>query len=245
MERIFIFGATSAMAHATARFYAAEGATFFLVARQAEKLQTVTNDLLAQGATRVETTVMDALEFQRHQSVVAMAHASMGGIDVALLAHGQAPDQKACEASFDLTRHEFEVNGLSIISLLTHLANYCENAGHGKIVVISSVAGDRGRSSNYVYGSAKGALDRFLQGLRNRLHRRGVKVITIKPGFVDTPIAAHYPKNWLWAKPTTAGRAIHRAIKRGREVAYVPWFWQIIMSVIRALPEFIFKRLSL
>jgi decaprenylphospho-beta-D-erythro-pentofuranosid-2-ulose 2-reductase len=131
------------------------------------------------------------------------------------------------------------------MSVLTHLANRFERQGFGTIAVISSVAGDRGRQSNYVYGAAKGAVSIFMQGLRNRLHPRGVQVLTIKPGFVDTPMTAAFPKGILWARPQQVARGICEAIEKKRDVVYLPWFWSPIMGVIRGLPEALFKRLRL
>ena len=125
------------------------------------------------------------------------------------------------------------------------LANRFEQSRGGCIAVISSVAGDRGRQSNYVYGSAKGGLDRFLQGLRNRLYRAGVAVVTIKPGFVDTPMTAALPKNALYASPRQVARGVYRAIEARRSVVYLPWFWRPIMLLIKLLPESVFKRLRL
>jgi decaprenylphospho-beta-D-erythro-pentofuranosid-2-ulose 2-reductase len=137
------------------------------------------------------------------------------------------------------------VNFNSTVAMLTLLANRFEAQGHGCIAVISSVAGDRGRQSNYLYGATKGGLNVFLQGLRNRLFRSGVTVVTLKPGFVDTPMTARTPKNALFASPATAGRAIHRAIETGRDVAYIPAFWRLILLVVKSIPESIFKRLRL
>ncbi|HVO84809.1 MAG TPA: SDR family NAD(P)-dependent oxidoreductase, partial [Syntrophobacteria bacterium] len=171
MERILIIGATSAIAQATARLFAAEGASLFLVGRDPEKLRAVADDLRVRGAPQVETMTMDAAEYDRHQGIIEEARRFLGGLDTALIAHGTLPDQKACETSFDLTRREFATNALSVISLLTHLANSFERQGSGTLAVISSVAGDRGRQSNYVYGAAKAAVTTFLSGLRGRLHR--------------------------------------------------------------------------
>lgn len=132
-----------------------------------------------------------------------------------------------------------------MVSLLTLLANRLEAQKSGTIAVISSVAGDRGRSSNYVYGTAKGAVSLFLQGLRGRLHPSGVRVLTIKPGFVDTPMTADVKKNALFASPEGIAKGIVSAIDRGREVVYLPSFWRGIMLMIRAVPEPLFKRLKL
>ena len=140
---------------------------------------------------------------------------------------------------------EFAVNALSTISLLTYLANYFEENGQGTIAVISSVAGDRGRQSNYIYGSAKGAVTIFLQGLRNRMHKSGVHVITVKPGFVDTPMTAAFDKGFIWADPDQIAARIISAIKNKYDEVYAPWYWRVIMQVIRAIPERVFKRLNL
>src|ERR1700690_3871484 len=131
------------------------------------------------------------------------------------------------------------------MALCTQLANQFETQGHGVIALISSVAGDRGRQSNYVYGAAKAAVTAFASGLRQRLYRKGVAVITIKPGFVSTPMTAAFAKNALWASPARVARDIVRAIERGTPVVYTPWFWRIIMTLICAVPERVFRRLRL
>ena len=164
---------------------------------------------------------------------------------MALIAHGALPDQARCQATADAAIAALDVNFVSAVAILTPLANRFEAAGRGCLAVVTSVAGDRGRQSNYVYGAAKGGLDRFLQGLRNRLHRAGVAVVTLKAGFVDTPMTAAMPQGPLFVSARRAGRAAHRAIERRRDVAYIPWFWRPIMGVVRALPEALFKRLRL
>lgn len=245
MRKILIFGATSALAEATARLFAEDGSSFFLVARDPAKLDTVSDDLRVRGAAQVAAAAADALDFDRHQAVVDEAFEALGGLDTVLIAHGTLPDQKACEQSFEAARREFAINALAVMSLLTHAANRFERQGFGTMAVISSTAGDRGRQSNYVYGAAKGAVSLFMQGLRNRLHPRGVRVLTIKPGFVDTPMTAAFPKGFLWARPQQVARGIHQAIAEKKDVVYLPWFWSPIMRVIRGVPESIFKRLRL
>jgi len=245
VERILIIGATSAIAQATARLFAAGGASLFLVGRNSEKLRAVADDLRVRGARRVETVTMDAGEYDRHQGLIEEARRLLGGLDTALIAHGTLPDQKACETSFDLTRRQFETNALSVISILTHLANSFERQRYGTLAVISSVAGDRGRQSNYVYGAAMAAVTTFLSGLRSRLQRAGVHVLTVKPGLVDTPMTASFRKGFLWAAPETVAAGIFQAIKTRRDVAYLPWFWYLFMVGIRAIPETLFKRLRL
>ena len=155
------------------------------------------------------------------------------------------PDQNCCEQSFDLVRREFEINTLGTLSLLTHASNLFANQGFGTLCVISSVAGDRGRQSNYVYGAAKGAVSIFLEGLRNRLYSKGVQVLTVKPGFVDTPMTAAFTKGRLWAKPEKVAKGIYKAVIHKKDVVYLPWFWSPIMLGIRWIPEAIFKRLRL
>jgi decaprenylphospho-beta-D-erythro-pentofuranosid-2-ulose 2-reductase len=245
MRRIFIFGATSAIAEATARRFAVAGSSFFLVARDRNKLEALADDLRVRGAADVATAVADALDFDHHQALVNAAFEALSGLDTALIAHGTLPDQKSCEQSFETVRRAFEINALGVMSLLTHVANRFEAQGFGTIAVLGSVAGDRGRQSNYVYGAAKGAVSVFMQGLRNRLHRRGVHVLTIKPGWVDTPMTAAFRKGILWACPQKIAAGIYNAIENSKNVVYLPWFWSPIMRVIRTLPESIFNRLRL
>ena len=244
MKKILIIGATSAIAEATARLYAGDGARLSLIARNPDRLEAVAADLRQRGAESVETFVLDANEFERHETVLNAADEAMNGIDFALIAHGTLPDQAECQSSAESTRREFDTNCTSTISMTTILANLLEPRGAGSIGVITSVAGDRGRASNYVYGAAKGAVTLFLGGLRNRLHGSGIHVLTIKPGFVDTPMTADFPKGPLWAKPESIARGIHKAQRRRRDVVHLPGFWLPIMLIIRSIPERIFKRLS-
>jgi decaprenylphospho-beta-D-erythro-pentofuranosid-2-ulose 2-reductase len=245
MRRVLIIGATSAIAQATARLFAADGDAFFLVARDDEKVRAVADDLRARGAVQATTMIMDINDFDRHEAMIQEAFQCLEAIDTVLIAHGTLSNQKDSEASFQAARREFETNALSVISLLTHLGNRLERQGHGTLSVISSVAGDRGRQSNYVYGTAKAAVTIFMQGLRNRLHRSGVQVLTIKPGLVDTPMTAGLRKGVLWAKPEAVAVGIYEAIRKKRDVVYLPKFWQLIMWLLRVIPEPIFKRLRL
>lgn len=245
MQKILILGATSAIAQATARLFAAEGAAFCLVGRGAERLEIVAQDLTARGAASVSCLTADLGACENHLKLIQRADAQLGGLDLALIAHGTLGDQAAGQADFAIALNELQTNFLSAVSLLTHLANLLEPRGRGALVAISSVAGDRGRQSNYIYGAAKGGLSIFLQGLRNRLAPAGVRVLTIKPGFVDTPMTAGFTKGPLWVGPEVIAACIHRGLARGREVIYAPWFWRYIMLIIRAIPERLFKRLKL
>ena len=242
---ILIIGATSGIAQETAKLCAQDGDHLYLVGRNSEKLQAIQNDLLIRGATSVDWMALDLCLLDRHEDLIKTATQSLQGFDTVLIAHGTLANQKACEHSVSETMKELTTNSLSTISLLTILANYFEQRGKGTIAVISSVAGDRGRQSNYVYGTAKGSVTIFLQGLRNRLAKSGVSVVTIKPGFVDTPMTAHMRKNVLFAKPGTMGRQIYQAMKKPDNEIYLPWYWQPIMMLVRSIPEHLFKQLRL
>jgi len=245
MQRILIVGATSAIAEATARRFAARGAQLYLVARDAERLQNLASDLSIRGAAVAGLAVLDVNDVARHEAVLEEAARALDGIDVALIAHGTLGDQARCEQSFALTLEELNTNAVSVISLLTHLANRFAAQRHGSIAVVSSVAGDRGRASNYVYGAAKGAVNVFMQGMRGRLHDSGVHVLTIKPGFVDTPMTAAFKKGMLWSQPEKIAAGIERALERRKDVVYVPSWWWLVMAVIKLIPEALFKRTSL
>lgn len=245
MQKILIIGATSAIAEACAKRFAAQGHSLFLLARNTERVESLAQDLRVRGAKAVHCATFEANALDSHQGLLELAKTELGGLDRVLIAHGTLGDQRACEQSVEQTLQELQTNALSVISLLTLLANHFEQQRHGCIAVISSVAGDRGRQSNYVYGTAKGALSIFLQGLRNRLDKSGVQVLTIKPGFVDTPMTAALAKGPLWASPEKVAADIEKAIENKRNVLYTPSFWFLIMTIIKSVPESIFKRLSL
>lgn len=245
MQRILILGATSAIAEATARRFAARGARLYLVARDGERLQDLASDLALRGAAVAGLAVLDLNDFARHEAVLEDAARALDGVDIALIAHGTLADQALCEKSFPLTLQELNTNAISVISLLTHLANRFAAQGRGSIAVVSSVAGDRGRASNYVYGAAKGAVNVVMQGLRARLHASGVHVLTIKPGFVDTPMTAAFRKGLLWSQPERIAAGIERALESKQDVAYLPSWWRLVMAGIKLIPEGLFKRTSL
>jgi decaprenylphospho-beta-D-erythro-pentofuranosid-2-ulose 2-reductase len=244
-ERILIVGATSAIAEAMARLCAGEGARLVLAARNQTRCEQIAADLRTRGAAEVRMLGFDAREPDRLEPLIDAAWSAFDGLDVALIAHGTLPDQAACQQSVGLTFEALQTNALSVIGLLVPLANRMADAGHGHIAVIGSVAGDRGRQSNYVYGAAKGCLAVFLEGLAHRLYPLGVRVLTVKPGFVDTPMTAAFDKGPLWAQPDDVARAILRAIRRGATELYTPWFWRWIMLLIRLLPRWVFFRTKL
>lgn len=232
-QKILIVGATSAIASACARKWAKEKAQFFLVGRNSEKLHHVSQDLLARGASDITTHILDVNQFSNHNAMLDACYHSLGQIDIALVAHGSLPDQQACERDAEIALKEFSNNGLSVISLLTLLANRMEKIPSGTIAVISSVAGERGRPSNYLYGTAKAAVTAFCEGLRARLFKAGVHVLTIKPGLVDTPMTQglSFPP-FLVATPEKVAKDIVHAIHRKKIPSTLPIFgWKLCGSL--------------
>lgn len=242
---VLALGATSAIAEATLRLLAERGARFYLVARNPDKLYAMAADLHTRGASGVATHAMDLDDTGAHPAMLAAAAQSLGTIELALLAHGVLGDQENAQASYAEAEAILRTNFLSSVSLITWLANYFETTKEGTLAVISSVAGDRGRKSNYVYGASKGALSIFVDGVRNRIDRTGVQVLTIKPGFVATPMTAHVAQGPLFAKPAQVARGIVRAIEKRRDVVYLPAFWRGIMLVVRMIPRRIFKKMNM
>ncbi len=246
MKNILIVGATSAIAISCARQWAAQGCRFFLVARNGERLQQVANDLLARGAALAAVHQLDINSLDRHPAILERCASELGGLDLVLVAPGTLPDQASCQEDPLLAVREFNTNAVSVIAFLTAVANVLEAQRQGSLAVISSVAGDRGRPSNYLYGSAKAALSTFCEGLNARLSKVGVHLLIIKPGFVATPMTAGLPlPGPLVATPEKVASDILRAIEKKRDVLYTPWFWSVIMLIIRSIPRRIFKRLSL
>jgi decaprenylphospho-beta-D-erythro-pentofuranosid-2-ulose 2-reductase len=244
-KNILIVGATSAIAEATARTWAAERAQLYLIARNSERLALVAGDLGTRGA-RVTSAVLDVNEFGRHASAVAEAFQVLGQVDVVLIAHGDLPNQQLCERSAEAALQAMQTNATSVVSLLTLISNRMQAQGSGVIAVIGSVAGDRGRKSNYVYGSCKALVATFLEGLAGRMQAFGIRVITIKPGFVDTPMTAQFKKGFLWARPASIAAIIHDRVASAPSGSYyAPRFWWAIMAVIRCLPARILYRLNI
>lgn len=245
MKKILIIGAGSAMAQACARLWAQRGDRLFLAARNTQQLQSIADDLRVRSGQAVGSKAFDATALDQHAELLAEATRQMGGLDTVLIAHGTLSDQDRAQKDVTYALGEVHTNGTSVIAFMTLAANQLEAQGHGAIAVISSVAGDRGRQSNYVYGSAKALVSAFASGLRQRLHKKGVHVITVKPGFVDTPMTAHLPKGPLWAQPDQVARDISRAIDKGGSIVYTPGFWRLIMLIIKHIPEFVFVKLKL
>lgn len=245
MKKVVIFGATSAIAIETAKQLLDKNCDLLLAARDSNKLSALVQDLKVRFNREVFQFAIDANDFDRHKEFFDFALRSLGEIDTLIIAHGTLPNQEAIQNNFTAIRKEFDTNAISVISIITFFTDYFIGKGSGNIAVISSVAGDRARQSNYIYGTAKGTVSLYLQGLRNRLYSKNINVLTVKPGFVDTPMTEDIPKNALFAKPESIAKGIIKAIEKKNNVVYLPFFWQFIMLIIKHIPEGIFKKLKL
>ena len=243
-NRLVIVGASSAIAKEVGRIYASKKWEVYIVARSKDKMQIIEEDFKARGAVAVHSLPFDFSQKGDYQGLVDWATQD-GSIDLLLIAHGVLGDQKASEASNEYAIKTFEVNFLSYMCLLNLFAGTMETQKKGTIAVISSVAGDRGRQSNYFYGTAKGALTIYCQGLRNRLFKNNVHVLTIKPGFVKSPMTADLKQGPLFVEPNKVAGDIVKAVESKKNEVYTPWFWWFIMTIIKLIPEGIFKRLKL
>lgn len=239
MARILIVGATSAIAREVAKIHAARGDSLALLARDEGELEAFVRSL---GAAVLWSRSKDFTHTADNEAYVLDAIQALGGIDVALIAHGWLGDQLESERSIVHAETVFATNFTSAVSFIVPLANAFEAAGAGSLVVISSVAGDRGRPRNYTYGAAKGALSIYLQGVRSRLYGSGVRVCTIRLGPVDTKMTVDHPKNALFATAEGVARSIVRLETRGPEDAYVPKYWWPIMAAVKGMPERLFQR---
>lgn len=240
MQRVLVLGATSAIAAEVAVLHAARGDRLHLVGRNPDKLAELARRC---AGAEVTTEGADLTALTDNEALVSRALSVLGGVDTVLVAHGLLGDQLASERSFAEAERILTTNFASVVSLLIPIANAMEAAGHGRIGVITSVAGDRGRPRNYTYGAAKGALNVYLQGLRSRLHPAGVSVTTLKLGPVDTPMTTEHEKNVLFGEPEGVARRIVAAMDARAAEVYVPSFWGVIMPVVKHTPEAIFQRL--
>lgn len=244
-RKILIIGATSAMARATAAAFARRGHSLYLAARDADEAARIAADLGVRYQVGTYHGEFDIAQINSHAAFVNQVVNVMDGLDGVVLAAGSMADQANAEDGFSLVVSMVQVNYLGAMSVLDECARFLVQQESGFIVGISSVAGDRGRQSNYYYGSTKGALSIYLSGLRNKLQASGVHVMTVKPGFVDTAMTYGINGMFLVSSPESVGENIVRAVMKNRNVVYLPWFWRYIMLIIRHIPEFVFKRLKL
>jgi decaprenylphospho-beta-D-erythro-pentofuranosid-2-ulose 2-reductase len=245
MKKIVVLGATSGIAVEVQRQLARQGCELLLVARSQQRLAELQADLMIRGARQVLTYAADLASIQQHAGIFGFVRLHFPDFDTVLLTYGSMRDQKESEASIDALLEELQVNFVSASAILSLFAADLEQRRTGCLAAIASVAGDRGRRSNYVYGSAKGALSLFMQGLRSRLHPAGVRVITIKPGPVRTAMTDHMPNATRFADPELVARDIVRALeRRSPDVLYTPKIWRYVMAAVEHIPEVVFKRLS-
>jgi len=238
-----IIGATSAIAHHVARLYATRGWKFFLVARNEERTKAVAADLLARGALDVQVYVADLRQRDLYADIVKKSQNMLPTIDVVLIAQGVYRNQDESDADVHVMLDDFMTNAVSVLAFTHVFASVLESQGHGSIVGLSSVAGDRGRRSNYAYGSSKAAITAYYSGLRGRLHKSGVNILTVKPGPVKTPMIAD-KKIPLAANVELVATDIAKAIDTRRSVLYTPRVWRLIMLIVRMIPEKMFIRLK-
>ena len=244
-KRILVLGATSGIAEACIRLWSNRGDSLYLVARNADKLAVVAADARTRGASQVDSAVADLDDLGAHPEMLAHAINALGGLDVALLALGVLGDQAEAEKNVGAAGQILHTNFTAPVSLLTWLGNYTAQRHAGTLAVLSSVAGERGRKSNYVYGSSKAGLTAFVDGLRNRIDREGVRVMTIKPGPVKTAMTEGMKGSGKFADVDAVAATLVKAIDKGGDVVYVPGIWRMIMGVIRVIPEGIFKKMNL
>ena len=244
-ENVLVVGATSTIARALAGKLAARGARLHLAARDANEVSRIASDLAIRHGATVTWSAFDATHEKQVDELVAGAEGALGRVDTAVIALGDLGDQQLAERDGNHAAQIAFVNFTAPMLVCTHIANHLAAQRRGRIIALVSVAGDRGRRSNYVYGSAKGGFDLFLQGLRSRLHPLGVSVTTARLGFVDTKMTFGRAGLFLVASPEAAAGAVLRAADRRADVAYVPWFWRPVMFAVRSVPERLFKRLAI
>tara|TARA_B100000686_G_scaffold354877_1_gene467892 strand:+ start:4038 stop:4772 length:735 start_codon:yes stop_codon:yes gene_type:complete len=243
--KILLIGATSAIAKAFARSYAEKSAHFYLLARNQNQLKELANDLKIRGASSTSYSAIDLAHTKTHSAAMRNAGEFLVNVDVALICHGSLPNQENCERDYNMAEQEITVNGLSTISLCTEIVKIFKNQNSGTLAVITSVAGDRGRQPNFIYGAAKSLVSTYLQGLRGKLLPYNIHVVDIKPGLVDSPMTAEFQKGPLWSTPELVADKIIDSIEKKKHTAYVPGYWRLIMVIVCLIPEFIFKRLKI
>jgi decaprenylphospho-beta-D-erythro-pentofuranosid-2-ulose 2-reductase len=243
-KTVVIFGPTSAIARATAISFAKQGYDIYLAGRDEEELKRIASDLTIRFNIHVYQGIFEAEKINTHEKFFKTILKQTGEIAGVVIAFGYMTNSAEMHDLHNLQKL-IAINFTGAASILTICANYFESCKQGFIIGITSVAGDRGRQSNYVYGAAKGGLNVFLQGLRNRLYPSGVRVITVKPGFVDTAMTFGLPGLFLVASPEIIGEKIATAPQKKQDIIYLPWFWRYIMLIIKSIPEPLFKRLKL
>jgi NAD(P)-dependent dehydrogenase (short-subunit alcohol dehydrogenase family) len=240
-----ILGGSSSIGRAFAEVVAAAGSDVILAGRDVADLERTAADVAIRTGRRADVLAFDAEAFDSHDEFATACFGDGARRLNVFVLFGVMPGQDEIDGAFELARRTVHVNYLGAVSILSRLAPHLEAQGGGRVVVLSSVAGDRGRPKNYVYGSAKAGLNAYLQGLRARLWRRGVTVTTVKAGYLDTDMSFGHPGMFLVASPEACAKACLNAAEKGREVIYFPRFWWVVMTIIKAIPERVFKRLDI
>jgi len=244
-HKVIILGALSAVAEATARIYAGEGAALVLAGRRAPELARMAQDLVIRGASQAEVVAGDLAGSDAGAAIGSIA-ARIGGADIILLAYGELTDEARAMTDLGYAAQQWRVNALSPVLWSLAAAEFLRRQGSGVLIVIGSVAGDRGRASNALYGAAKAGLGTLVQGLAHRLAGTGARAVLVKPGFIDTPMTAHIRKGGpLWASPDAVAQVIVKAARKGGPIVYAPWFWRFILLAIRSAPSQVFHRTKL
>jgi short-subunit dehydrogenase len=240
---VLILGANSDIATATARRFAKEGVNLQLASRDIEELEKTGADLSIRYNIDVATLQFDATDYASHKEFYERLDPKPDGV---ILAFGTMFDQEKTQSDFEFSKMMIETNYLGAVSILEVVAKDFEDRQRGFIAGISSVAGDRGRQSNYIYGSSKSGLSSYLQGLSHRLSPSNVSVLTVKPGYVDTKMTAHLDlPDLLTAKPGEVADALYKGILKQKETVYVKGIWRFIMLIIIHIPAFVFKKIKL
>ncbi len=246
-KRIIIIGATSAIAEQCARLWVAESpAEIVLVGRDRTRIDLVASDLRVRAPetsiTSIETNFLDPVKIQALADEICKEFS----VDIVLIAHGSLPSQEDCQKDLSKCREALDINGISPVLFAEAFVMHMQKADKGTLAIIASVAGDRGRKSNYVYGAAKGLVSRYAQGLQHRLAKSGVQVVLIKPGPTDTPMTVNLKQTGArLATAESVARNIVRGVAMGRPVVYAPRRWALIMMIIRHLPSFVFNRMDI
>lgn len=244
-KHIVIVGATSGIAEQCARIWIQESALMLtLVGRDKNKTQALADDLAVRNpSATIKVVTTDFLSPKEIAQSVETICATTP-VAIALIAHGSLPDQQQCQQDLKFNQHTLEVNGISPVLFAEAFATQMEKAQQGSLALIGSVAGDRGRKSNYVYGSAKGLVTRYAQGLQHRFADTPIKIVLIKPGPTATAMTAHLPQRGL-ASAEAVAATIVQGIAQGKAVIYAPKKWAVIMMIIIHLPAFIFNKLDI
>lgn len=247
MKNILILGATSTLAAKTAELYAAKGASFSLVARNTEKLDTMKKHLTVLGAKSIQCIDFDFVNIDNIEPMLQNTWEQSGSFDLVIVAHGTLTEQNLAQQDLNYFSQEFRLNAESVLVAMTVIANKLEQQKHGSLAVFGSVAGDRGRPSNYAYGCTKAAIEAFAEGMRARLYKAGVHLLLIKPGIIRTNMTAgldDLPER-LVSEPIVVANDIVKALDKKKNIIYTPGYWGLIMLIIKCIPHFMFKKLNL